>query len=300
MNQICVVGSLNVDTTITFKTLPQVGETIAGKSIKHSAGGKGFNQAITASRLGSQVSFVGAIGRDERGEFLQAILTEEEIDQEQIAVMDDETGQAFVAVDEAGKNMILMYGGANEKVTRGLVQEAEAKIAASDVVISQFEIPEEAVLEAFRIAREKAKLTILNPAPGKTCSEELLAMTDYLIPNETELELVTGGKPLQNQAERIQAARDLLKLVRKAVIVTLGDAGSLLVSAEGETLVPAKKVKAVDTTAAGDSFIGTFAHCIQTQPVEEAIQKATEIAAIVVAREGAYTSIPTKQELREQ
>ncbi|MBC1520110.1 ribokinase [Listeria aquatica] len=299
MNQICVVGSLNVDTTMTFKALPQVGETIAGKTIKHSAGGKGFNQAVTASRLGSKVSFVGAIGRDERGEFLQAILTEEEIDQEKIAVMDDETGQAFVAVDEAGKNMILMYGGANEKVTRELVCAAEAKIAASDIVISQFEIPEEAVLEAFRIAKKEKKTTILNPAPGKTCSEDLLALTDYLIPNETELELVTG-KTLQNQTERIQAARKLLQLVQKAVIVTLGDAGSLLVSAESEMLVPAKKVKAVDTTAAGDSFIGTFAHCIQTQTAEEAIQKATELAAMVVAREGAYTSIPTKQELKEQ
>ncbi|EUJ33204.1 ribokinase [Listeria floridensis FSL S10-1187] len=296
MKQICVVGSLNLDTTLEFEALPNKGETRAAKELRYSAGGKGFNQAVTAKRLGSEVVFIGAVGNDERGQMLRAILEEEQIDQTEVQTVEAETGQAYIAVDRSGNNLIMTYGGANKSVTEAVIEQAAAKICASDAVIAQFEIPEPAIIKSFELAKQHDKLTILNPAPGRKCSMELLRFTDYLIPNETELEFALNRK-LESQMERIEAARELLQWVRKAVIVTLGEAGSLFVTAEAVHEIPAVKADAVDTTAAGDSFIGTFAHYVLRQGEEDAIKRASLVAALVVAKQGAHTSIPSSHEL---
>ncbi|WP_239256394.1 ribokinase [Listeria ilorinensis] len=300
MSEICVVGSLNMDTTMSVEKLPETGETIEGKNISYSAGGKGFNQAVTARRLGSKVSFVGALGQDENGAFLRQIIKQEKIGEQHIASVDVPTGIAWVLIDGSGKNMILTYGGANTMLTAKMVQTARRQIETSNVVVSQFEVPEETVIAAFEIARQTGATTILNPAPGKVCSDRLLELTDYLIPNETEFDLLVG-KQSADDAERTWHAQSLLEKVRRAVIITQGEAGALIVTRNGTQHVEAVKTKAVDTTAAGDSFIGTVAHCLACmQPIDQAVKKGAQVAARVVSQFGAYTSIPSAEELADQ
>ncbi len=295
MTRICIVGSLNTDTTMSLPELPKIGETLEGKNLSFSAGGKGFNQAVTARRLGSDVAFIGAVGLDASGAHLKQVLETEKIDAHNVHTIDSPTGMAWILIDLAGKNMILTYGGANLALSAKHIQATEQTIAASDVIVSQFEVPEEAILVAFRLAKQHGKTTILNPAPGKTCSDELLQLTDYLIPNETEFEIITGA-PFQNGHQK--EMRELLQKGCQNVIVTCGERGSVIVSKDEVVEVPAVKTTAVDSTAAGDSFIGTLAHFIaQKRSVLEAAKIASIVAAKVVERYGAYTSIPSSEEL---
>ncbi|EUJ57915.1 ribokinase [Listeria fleischmannii] len=295
MTRICIVGSLNTDTTMSLPELPKIGETLEGQKLSFSAGGKGFNQAITARRLGSDVAFIGAVGKDDGGAHLNQVLQDEKIDARHVQILDAPTGMAWILIDAAGKNMILTYGGANLELTAAHIKAAGHTIQESDVVVSQFEVQEEAILEAFRIARRHGKITILNPAPAKTCSDELLSLTDYFIPNETEFEVMTGE--IFRSAEQ-NAMRELFQKGCQNVIVTCGAEGSVIVTKEHAWKVPAVKTTAVDSTAAGDSFIGTLAHFIaQKRSVEEAAQIASKVAARVVEKYGAYTSIPSSKEM---
>ncbi|WP_163651925.1 ribokinase [Listeria sp. PSOL-1] len=297
MSKICVVGSLNMDKTMTLAKLPQIGETLEGQEISDSAGGKGFNQAVAAARLGSEVVFIGAVGDDENGRILKKILKDEHIDDEQVEMLDTTTGIAWILIEESGKNMILTYAGANKAFS--LNELKRQCIADCDIVISQFEIAEATILSAFKQAKAAGKTTILNPAPGKFCKKELLELTDYFMPNETEFDIVTNHQSKTTE-ERVAKAKELIKSGIKAIIITLGEAGSLIITSESVHEVPAVKAKVIDTTAAGDSYIGTFAHFLaQGASIYQAAEKAAKVAAKVVEKYGAYTSLPTAEELNQ-
>ncbi|CAH8720429.1 ribokinase [Paenibacillus thiaminolyticus] len=303
MNHICVVGSLNRDTSHLLARLPMVGETVHGISTSSSAGGKGCNQAVSAARLGAKVAFIGKVGEDKAGDQLLTVLKEEQIDTSHIDVDPKvHSGEATILIQEDGKNAIIVTPGANMNIREEDIERAYSAIDKADIVIAQFEIPIPAVTQAFVYAKQQGKVTVLNPAPAKVIPEELLRATDILVPNESEMQIITGVEPSSDDAIR-QAADRLLGYGIRYVIVTLGEQGALICHADGAAHVPAKRVTAVDTTAAGDSFIGALCSRLdltQWQDVrhmEDIVRFANSFSALVVQRKGAISSIPYAHEL---
>ena len=196
MNKVTIVGSINVDNIMHIKKLPQPGETIAMSEFSKAAGGKGANQAVASSRAKNETIFVGRVGDDDNGRFMLEQFKENGINVDYVAITpNQQTGQAYILLQETGQNSIIIQHGANFDVTAEDVRNAKSQIEDSDFVIAQFETPIEATIEAFKIAREAGKITILNPAPARTdIPEELLELTDLITPNETEAESITGIK----------------------------------------------------------------------------------------------------------
>ncbi|MCY9513965.1 ribokinase [Paenibacillus apiarius] len=303
MNHICVLGSLNRDTSHLLTRLPMVGETVHGIGTSSSAGGKGCNQAVSAARLGASVSFIGKVGEDKGGEQLLKVLREENIDTAHIQVDPDiPTGEATILIQEDGKNAIIVTAGANMSIRDEDIEQAYAAIDQADIVIAQFEIPIPAVTKAFAYAKQQGKVTILNPAPAKEIPDALLQATDILVPNETEMQVITGAELNGDEAIRA-AASQLLGHGIRYVIVTLGEQGALICHADGAEHVPAQRVSAVDTTAAGDSFIGALSSRLDLarwddpQHLREVVSFANSFSALVVQRKGAIASIPYSHEL---
>lgn len=297
MNKICVLGSINMDMVISVKRIPKAGETVFANDVKYFPGGKGSNQAVAAARLSSSVSMIGKVGNDTNGKRMLERLNEEGIEIEHIKIGEGlSTGLAIIYVEESGENNIGVISGANRKITRGDILEAKNKIAEADILISQFEVSMEAIEEAFKIAKDNNVLTVLNPAPANKISSKLLELTDIMIPNETEIESLTGIN-IDSGKKVLEAANILLEKGIKQVIVTLGDKGAYYIDSEFAQIIPAYEVKAVDTTAAGDSFVGAFCSKIDSRNLNrenilESIQYANKIASIVVQREGAQSSLP--------
>lgn len=297
--KICVLGSINMDEVVGCKFMPKVGETILAHSFKKVPGGKGANQAVAARRMGCEVFMIGKIGEDANGEYLLNTLKEEGINTENVFKdSENPTGVAIILVDDSGNNSIAVVAGSNMAINNEDLLEAKKAITESKILISQFETPVDITIEAFKIAREKGVITLLNPAPAREIPDELLKYTDIIVPNETEAESITGIKVNDINSAKI-ASRDLLSKGVKYVIITLGDKGAAMVSDNYSVLVPAKKVKAIDTTAAGDSFIGGLSRILSSEngltdsSLEKAIGFANKVSAIVVTKEGAQTSIPT-------
>ncbi len=295
--RICVVGSSMIDLISKVPRLPQLGETLVGRSFHLGYGGKGANQAVMAAKLGAHVTMVNRVGRDVFGEGTLKNYREQGIDT--TYVLFDESrfsGVAPIFVDDRAQNFIVIVPGANGGLSPADAQNAKAVILDANILICQLEIPLETTLEAFRIAKSGNVRTILNPAPAAPLPDELLQLTDICAPNETETELLTG-QSVKTLAEAEAAARKLLARGPKTVILTLGERGALLVDKDTVEAVPSLQVEAVDPTGAGDAFIGSLAVYLgEGLALRDAIRRANAVAALSVTKIGTQISFPTRTE----
>lgn len=303
MKNILVVGSLNMDCVVETPHIPQAGETVSGRNVSFIPGGKGANQAYTAGKLGGSVKMLGAVGNDSFGQTLKANLADAGVDVSGIYALEKETtGQAFISIDDTGENSIIVIPGANGAFTPDLIEKKETSLAKmiekTDIVVMQLEIPLETVLYVKELAASLQKLIIVDPAPALSnipdCFWEGI---DYIKPNETELSILTG-KQMKTQEEMIDGANLMLEKGVRNVIVTMGGKGCMLVNSGLQQFFPARRVKAVDTTAAGDCFTAAFALALaEGKSCSEAIVFGQTASAIAVTRKGAQTSIPTREEV---
>ena len=298
-NKVTVVGSLNVDTTLRIKRMPLPGETLAAADKTSAAGGKGANQAVAAARSGAQTAFVGQVGTDNGGEMMIKDLQDNGIDTTGIRENGQVgTGSAAILLDEDGQNSILVYGGANQQLSVDDVVAAKQQIAAADFVIAQFETPQAATLKAFQIAKENGVKTILNPAPAHKIDPALLKLTDLIIPNETESASLTGII-ITDETSMLMSAAKYAQMGVRNLIITVGAKGAFYCTQDGYNFVPAFKVNAVDTTAAGDTFIGSLSSQLKPDMsnIEKALVYAQRASSLAVQKMGALPSIPTHDEI---
>jgi ribokinase len=297
--KICVVGASNLDLISYVPRLPRMGETLHGTRFHMGYGGKGANQAVMAAKLGGDVSMVTKLGQDIFGENTLKNFQSWGIDTRHVLFTDQAfSGVAPIAVDPDGHNAIIIVTGANDLLTPEEIEAARPVIAAARILVCQLEIPVETTLAALRVARQEGVTTIFNPAPARpSLPDELYQLSDIFCPNESETELLTG-LPVNSQEETEAAARALLERGAGTVILTLGERGSLLVTATDSVHVPATPVKALDTTGAGDAFVGSLAYFLAAgKPLAEAMRRANYIAAISVQSSGTQTSFPAGADL---
>ena len=296
--RICVVGSLNTDLTFRTARLPKPGETVRASEFHIGQGGKGANQAVMAARLGAQVTMVGRVGRDAFGDATLRHITREGIDT--VYIKEDvnaPSGTAAIIVDDEARNCILVVPGANGTLTPQDVCDAESAIRSARVLLCQLEVPTESVLEAFRIARAAKVRTILNPAPAADLPGELLRLTDICVPNEPELELLAEIS-VRTMEEIERAARRIIDRGPPTVLVTLGERGVLIVTEDASEHVPAFPMDPVDTTGAGDAFIGALAVFLaEDRILLEAVRWASAAAALSVTKLGAQASFPSRADV---
>jgi ribokinase len=292
--KIVIVGSFNMDLTAYAERMPKPGETLPGRKFVTGPGGKGSNQAVAAARLGADVTFIGRVGNDVFAEAALSFWKQEGIHTDFVARdPENATGVAPIWVDDSGENSIIVVLGANLHMTAADIDRAAAVIAAADVLITQLEINYDMVDYAMKVAKSHGVRTILNPAPAGKLSRETVALADYLTPNETELEILSG---ISGDYEK--AARSLLTRDGQAAVVTIGAGGAQWVSPTTSTIIPAFKVTAVDTTGAGDAFNGGFAVALgEGKPLEEAIRFANATAALSVTKPGTAPSMPRRAEV---
>ncbi|MFG2978597.1 ribokinase [Streptomyces sp. NPDC048331] len=290
MTAIAVLGSTNMDLVAYVPKAPRLGETVTGRAFRTVPGGKGANQAVAAARSGGEVVMIGAVGADEFGVRLRSALTAARVDTAALRTVEGASGTAHITVDDEGGNSIIVIPGANAAVT-GLEAGDEARIAAAGSLLLQLELPLTAVLAGARAARAHGVRTVLTPAPAQALPADLLAATDLLVPNEHEAAALTG------LTDPLQAAEALLSQVPE-VVITLGAAGALYAARGAEPLtVPAPRVRAMDTTAAGDTFVGALAVALgEARPMPAALRWASAAAALSVQRPGAQDSMPTRAE----
>lgn len=299
-NKIVVLGSLNIDQTLHVHRLPQPGETIKMTAQSSALGGKGANQAVAARRTGlAQTAFIGRVGADAAGKRLLHSLAAEQIDIQHIQVDPQQgTGQAYVLLQDSGENSIIIYGGSNQALTTADVQAAHSLIQAADFLIAQCEIPLTVIAEAFAYAQQVNTRTILNPAPVvPQLPAEILEHTDLICPNETEAQALTGIA-ITDEATLVQCAQALYQLTQACSVITVGDKGAYLVAKDiSPQLIPASAVPVVDTTAAGDTFIGAMVSQLQPdfKNLVAAVRFACQSSALTVQSLGAQPSIPTYQ-----
>ncbi|KAF0336285.1 ribokinase [Pediococcus acidilactici] len=299
-NKVVVLGSLNVDRILQMDRVPEPGETLALNNQDKAGGGKGANQAIAAARSGAQTSFIGRVGADENGKFMLQQLVNSGVTTDLVAVDEDAgTGQAFVMVEKSGENRILIYGGANAQLSAADVKKAQAQIAAADLMVAQLETPVETTQFAFQMAKELGVKTILNPAPAVAkLPAELLKNTDVITPNETEVEILTGIA-VTDEAAMLKAAQRLHDLGVATVIITLGNKGVFYDDGAQHGIVPAFKVQTVDTTAAGDTFLGALSSELNPDlsNLKTAIEYGNKASSLAVQKMGAQPSIPTRKDI---
>lgn len=320
MPDILVVGSLNTDLVVRAPRFPQPGETISGEDLQVIAGGKGANQAVAAARLGASVSMLGRVGRDNFGDFLLDNLKSNHVDPQLVQRDNASTGTAIIIVDSNGQNSIVLSAGANGKVSSADVASSALSTASfldHKLMLLQLEIPLETVLSAAQRAHENGLRVILNPAPAQAVPAELIALADFIIPNETELSLLTGVSinDIHSTDSTEQAARKLLEQGARNVIVTLGSKGALIVTHTQIIQVDTYAVDVVDTTAAGDAFIGGFAtkllesdsllsnmqeHTLtgtRDLALQRAVRYGCACGALATTKFGAQPSLPTKEDV---
>ena len=291
--EIVVVGSNMIDLLSKISRLPKMGETLAGNSFHLGFGGKGANQAVMASRLGASVGIVTKVGDDIFGPLTKENFKKNNISTEFVYEGKNiSSGVAPIFVDEEGRNLIVIVPGANLELQPREVRGAAKLITGAKIVISQLEIPDAAILEAFYIAKKGGAQTILNPAPAREISIDLIKMTDILVPNESEAELLTGIL-IKGKESAEEAAQILTEFGAKNVILTLGEQGVLLCTKDGAKEFPAFSVEAIDTTGAGDAFIGGLAYAIvKGNNLSSSIRFAIKCAAVSVTRMGTQSSFP--------
>jgi ribokinase len=281
---VVVVGSANLDLVATLDHLPKPGETIVALDYAEHAGGKGVNQAVACARMGARTAFVGCVGNDDAGVFLRGVLETEGIDTTMLRVVDMPTGRAFINVDSRGENEIVVVSGANTQV--GVAQNPLV-LPTSHVLLMQLEIPLATVAAALTAARKGGAVTVLNPAPYKSLTEEILSLVDVIVPNETE-SAACGG------------THALLSAGVVTVVTTLGEKGALINTASSETNIAAHKVVAVDTVGAGDAFIGAVsAEIARGATISDAARVGAVAGALATTVRGAVPSLPTRDAVRK-
>jgi ribokinase len=296
MARVAVVGSANMDLVVRSARFPRAGETILGHGFETIPGGKGANQAVAARRLGAAVDLIGRVGADPFGRTLRRNLSREGIGTERLLPDPTQpTGVAVITVDDHGENTIIVVAGANARLTPADIAAAETLIEGADLLLMQLEIPLDAVEAAAQVAGVHGVPVILNAAPARPLPAALLARVNYLVINEVEAGELAGdpaGSPEQ-------AARALLERGARAVVVTLGAAGALLIARAGVCVAaPAFPVVAVDTTAAGDAFVGAFAVALASGLApDQAVRWGNAAGALAVTRAGAQPSLPTGEEV---
>ena len=296
---ICVLGSLNIDQTVRVDVFPRTGQSVTGISYHTFTGGKGGNQAVAAARLGGKVRMAACVGRDLYGDMYLSALAREGVDAACVARVDGAaTGTAVIEVQSDGENRIVYIPGANAALDVARVDAAAPAIGAARCLLMQLETPLQGIERAAGIARAAGTTVILDPAPACPVSDRLLALCDYVTPNETELSALTG-LPADTDAEAEAACRRLLARGAGAVLHKRGARGAMLVTAGGTRLYPAFRVTAVDTTAAGDTFNAGFAVGLcMGQSVDDSIRLANAAAAISTTGLGAQTAMPTLEQTR--
>ncbi len=299
MSKILVIGSSNTDLIATVKNFPAAGQTIQGTSFLQAMGGKGANQALAAHKLGGDVKFITCLGNDANGQNALKYYLDEGIDVSMTLVVDEiPSGTAIILVDEKGENCIVITPGANNMLSPEYIYEVEEAIIAADMVLLQMEIPYETVKAVCLLAHKHHKRIMLNVAPARQLDADLIKMIDILVVNETEAETISGVKIDVIGEEAI--ADSLLAMGAKNIVLTLGKQGSLLKNNELSYFIPAFRVNALDSTAAGDTYCGALAAELgRGHSWDESLRFATAASAICVTRMGAQPSIPTEKEVRE-
>lgn len=295
---ILVVGSINMDIVNRVVNHPLPGETIKGVETSYSPGGKGANQAVAASLAGGQVTMLGAVGTDPFSKELLDSLAKSQVNTNELIKKEGTSGMAFITVDGAGENTIILSEGSNGKLSIKDVEERLHLLDEADLLLLQNEIPLETTLFVLKEAERRQVQTYFNPAPALEIPLDAFPLIDFLILNETEIEVVTGIA-IKTEEAKERAMNWLMDHGVKAVILTLGEKGSHYHSrTEGRIITPGFKVNAVDTTAAGDTFIGSFAAAKASgKKTKEALLFATAASALTVTRHGAQNSIPFKNEI---
>ncbi|MES2068713.1 MAG: ribokinase [Pseudomonadota bacterium] len=302
--RIAVVGSVNMDLVFRTPRMPAVGETLSGHEFRQIPGGKGANQAVAAARQGAAVAFIGRIGDDGFGQYSLRCLANDGIDVSNLsAVVDVATGVAGIIVTDAGDNSIVLAAGANASLSAADVEAAQSAISSAQLLVCQLETPLATVTRAIQLARQHGVKVILNPAPVQALSDDLLAQVDYLVVNETEASQLSGIQ-VSDQDSAQRASAKLLQRGAAVVLLTMGEHGVCVTDASNggspSQFIPAIKVEVVDTTAAGDTFVGAFAVGIaKGLDLIAASTEAQYTAALAVTKLGAQTSIPLRSEVEQ-
>ena len=298
MTDVCVVGSFMMDMIVRTPRFPRPGETVTGSSLTTLPGGKGFNQAVAAARAGASTAMVGLLGADAFGDAFAVALAQEQIDSTAVSrTAAAGTGVGLPLVDDTGQNAIVIVPQANLAVDAAMIEHFASVIDGAQVVVLQLEIPDDAIVAAATIAHEAHAVVVLNPAPFRTLPAELLPLVDLLTPNEHELAQLaaTIGASRSSVAE---TAMEVARRTGAQLVVTLGEAGALVVDSDGTTPVPAYSVHAIDTVGAGDAFTGNLAAGLaKGMPIRESARRANAAAALSVTAVGGAASAPTARQI---
>lgn len=298
MREICVVGGINMDLVVQVPHIPRPGETVQGGAAVRFPGGKGANQAVAASRLGAPVALVGQVGADAFGGELLETLADASVDTAAVRrVSGTATGVALISVASDGQNAIVVAPGANMAWDDAAVADVERAVAGCRLLILNLEVAPQVVARAVHAAKRTGARVVLNPAPHRTGDEACFGEVDFLVPNQVEAALFVGVEP-DAVTDWGAVARRLRQLGRRTVIVTLAGEGSVVVSSDGLRRVPSFVVPVVDTTAAGDAFVGGLAVALwRDLPLQEAVRFANACGALAVTRAGAQPSLPRRHEV---
>lgn len=298
MGKVCVIGSINMDVVMEVKRAPAAGEAMLARSVKKNPGGKGENAAIALAKLGADTSYFGCVGNDAYGDMLLENLKGYPLDAERVKRADTGTGVAYIIVEESGENRMIVYAGANEAITPEDIRTiCGPMISESELVLIQLEITREAVYEIIRLCGELGKRLVIDAGPAHGWSAQDLRGAYLVSPNETELCALTG-RQLSGREEILSGARELLAAGISHVVVKLGEQGSVYVSDDRVIEIPAFPVKAVDTVAAGDSYMAGFCKCLsEGMEIRDAMEYAAKCGAVAVTRTGAVSSLPSAEDI---
>ncbi len=298
MGRVCVIGSINMDVVMEVKRAPAAGEVIIARQVKTNPGGKGENAAIALAKLGVDTAWFGCVGNDAYGDTLMENLKKYPLDASRVRRADVGTGIAYITVEESGENRMIVYAGANEAITAKDIQNiCRPMIAESELVLIQLEIAREAICEIVRVCNELGKRLVVDAGPAHGWSAKDLSGAWLVSPNETELSTL-AGRQLTSREEILAGARELLAAGIGHVIVKLGDQGSVYVSGGTVIEVPAFPVHAIDTVAAGDSYMAGLCKCLsEGMEIGPAMEYAAKCGAVAVTRTGAVSSLPSAEDI---
>lgn len=298
MGRVCVIGSINMDVVMEVSRAPLAGEAMIARGVKTNAGGKGENAAIALAKLGVDTTYYGCVGKDAYGDELLENLKKYPVDAHRVSRSNTPTGTAYIIVEESGENRMIVYAGANESITPEDIRTiCKPMIEEADLVLIQLEITREAIYEIIRLCQELDKRLVIDAGPAHGWSPADLAGAYLVSPNETELSTLVG-RTLAGREEILRGARELLEGGIEHVIVKLGEKGSLYVSRDRIIEVPAYPVHAVDTVAAGDSYMAGLCKCLsEGMEMKAAMEYAGKCGAVAVTRNGAVSSLPSAEDI---